>query len=214
MSAFKKWLHQHDGGKRFPESKGKQIENDKWFPFILDYFNQGAKTITINLKGISMRPFLESDRDRALLAPIGEVKVGDPVLAENYPGHFVLHRIIKLDGAWYEVDSTWDDSMRSTEGVYDQDVIEALMNPSFREKMGHYMFLISTEHMTHYEPNAEEFTYYSNAGWYIPFYEGMSSVHIRDSNHNGKAATGIGQIAMNSVIDTAPVADYDYGVYY
>ncbi|MBQ6360545.1 MAG: hypothetical protein IJJ25_05320 [Lachnospiraceae bacterium] len=122
--------------------------------------------------------------------------------------------IIKLDGAWYEVDSTWDDSMRSTEGVYDQDVIEALMNPSFREKMGHYMFLISTEHMTHYEPNAEEFTYYSNAGWYIPFYEGMSSVHIRDSNHNGKAATGIGQIAMNSVIDTAPVADYDYGVYY
>lgn len=98
MSAFKKWLHQHDGGKRFPESKGKQIENDKWFPFILDYFNQGAKTITINLKGISMRPFLESDRDRALLAPIGEVKVGDPVLAENYPGHFVLHRIVKLDG--------------------------------------------------------------------------------------------------------------------
>ena len=122
--------------------------------------------------------------------------------------------IIKLDGAWYEVDSTWDDSMRSTEGVYDQDVIDAMMDPSFREKIGHYMFLISTEHITHYEPNAEEFTYYSNAGWYIPFYEGMSSVHIRDSNHNGKTAIGLGEIAMNSVIDTAPIADYDYGVYY
>ena len=95
--SFKRWLHRHDGSKHFVPSKGKQIENDKWFPFILEYFKQGTKTITINLKGISMRPFLESDRDKALLAPIGEVKVGDPVLAENYPGHFVLHRIVKLE---------------------------------------------------------------------------------------------------------------------
>ena len=119
--------------------------------------------------------------------------------------------IIKLDGAWYEVDSTWDDTMQSTEGVYDQDVIEALLNPSFREKMSHYMFLISTAHMNHYEPNAEEFTYYSNAGWYIPFYQGMYSVHIRDSNKNGTNQMGLGEIAMNSVIDTAPIAEYDYG---
>ena len=96
--SFKKWLHSHDGGRHFVPSKGKQIENDKWFPFILEYFNQGAKTITINLKGISIRPFLESDRDKAILAPIGKVKVGDPVLAENYPGHFVLHRIVKIEG--------------------------------------------------------------------------------------------------------------------
>ena len=96
--SFKNWLHRHDGGKRFVPSKGKQIENDKWFPFILEYFNQGTKTITINLKGISMRPFLESDRDKALLAPVGKVKVGDPILAEIDPGHFVLHRIVRLEG--------------------------------------------------------------------------------------------------------------------
>ena len=92
--SFKKWLHNHDGGRHFVPSKGKQIENDKWFPFILEYFNQGAKTITINLKGISMRPFLESDRDKAILAPIGKVKVGDPVLAENFPGHFVQQQYL------------------------------------------------------------------------------------------------------------------------
>ena len=96
--SFKNWLHRHDGGKRFVPSKGKQIENDKWFPFILEYFNQGTKTITINLKGISMRPFLESDRDKALLAPVGKVKVSDPILAEIDPGHFVLHRIVRLEG--------------------------------------------------------------------------------------------------------------------
>ena len=98
LKRFKNWLHRYDGGQRLVAGKGKQMENDKWFPFILEYFNQGAKTLTINLKGRSMRPFLESDRDKALLAPIGEVKVGDPVLAENFPGHFVLHRIVKLEG--------------------------------------------------------------------------------------------------------------------
>lgn len=97
-SGFKGWLHRHDGGKRFVARDGKKMENDLWFPFILEYFKQGTKTITINLKGISMRPFLESDRDKAMLAPIGKARVGDPVLAEIYPGHFVLHRIVKIQG--------------------------------------------------------------------------------------------------------------------
>ena len=56
------------------------------------------KTVTIPLKGISMRPFLENNRDAALLTLPGEVKVWDPVLAEIEPGHFVLHRIRKIDG--------------------------------------------------------------------------------------------------------------------
>ena len=45
-----------------------------------------------------MRPFLEDGRDKALLTKPSNPKVGDPVLAETSPAHFVLHRIIKIDG--------------------------------------------------------------------------------------------------------------------
>ena len=45
-----------------------------------------------------MRPFLEHLRDRVKLAPWQELHVGDAILAEIAPGHFVLHRIINIDG--------------------------------------------------------------------------------------------------------------------
>lgn len=45
-----------------------------------------------------MRPFLEDNRDKALLIKPSTINVGDPVLCEIAPLHFVLHRIIKIDG--------------------------------------------------------------------------------------------------------------------
>ena len=45
-----------------------------------------------------MRPFLENDRDKALLVKPSSIKVGDPVLAEVNPLHFVLHRIDSIEG--------------------------------------------------------------------------------------------------------------------
>lgn len=45
-----------------------------------------------------MRPFLEDNRDRALLRKPQNPKIGDPVLAEIAPKHFVLHRIISMKG--------------------------------------------------------------------------------------------------------------------
>ena len=55
-------------------------------------------SVTIRLRGYSMRPFLENDRDKALLRKAGDIKVGDPVLAEIAKGKYVLHRIVKIDG--------------------------------------------------------------------------------------------------------------------
>lgn len=98
-SKFKKWLHQYDGGDRTTTLKGQniQFENAVFFPLIIEEINKGH-TATINLRGRSMRPFLESDRDKALLSQPVNLKVGDPVLAEIEPGHYVLHRIWKIDG--------------------------------------------------------------------------------------------------------------------
>lgn len=73
------------------------FSNAELLPEIVRLLNEGH-TVTLNLKGFSMRPFLENDRDKALLVKANNPKEGDPVLAETNPGHYVLHRIIKIDG--------------------------------------------------------------------------------------------------------------------
>ena len=55
-------------------------------------------TATISVKGYSMRPFLEHERDRVMLDAPKDLKVGDAVLAEISKDHYVLHRIIDIDG--------------------------------------------------------------------------------------------------------------------
>lgn len=55
-------------------------------------------SVTLPLRGISMRPFLEDGRDKALLKQANHYLVGDAVLAEIAPHKYVLHRIIKAEG--------------------------------------------------------------------------------------------------------------------
>lgn len=74
-----------------------QFSNAEFLPKVVELINEGH-TVTLRLRGFSMRPFLEDNRDKALLTKPVSPKVGDPVLAEIAPGHFVLHRIIKING--------------------------------------------------------------------------------------------------------------------
>lgn len=73
------------------------MPNAMLLPEIVKLLDEGH-TVTLRLRGFSMRPFLEDGRDKALLIKADNPKVGDPVLAEVDPKHFVLHRIIKIDG--------------------------------------------------------------------------------------------------------------------
>ena len=61
---------------------------------------QEVPTVTLPLRGRSMRPFLEDGRDKALLKAIGDrpPQTGEAVLAEVMPGVFVLHRIVDISG--------------------------------------------------------------------------------------------------------------------
>ena len=74
--------------------------NDVFIPFVLEELKQVPdKTAVINLRGNSMRPFLKNERDKAVLVlPKGPCQKGDAVLAEVSPKHFVLHRIVNIDG--------------------------------------------------------------------------------------------------------------------
>ena len=74
-----------------------QLDNAAFLPHVAALINEGH-TITLPLRGRSMRPFLEDGRDKALLAAPTDIAMGDAVLAEIRPGHYVLHRIIGING--------------------------------------------------------------------------------------------------------------------
>ena len=59
--------------------------------------NEGH-TATINVKGFSMRPFLENNRDKVMLKACADPQVGTAVLAEIAPQKYVLHRVISKRG--------------------------------------------------------------------------------------------------------------------
>lgn len=90
--------------------------------------------------------------------------------------------VVEMDGSWYEVDCTWDDSGSQLDdlvpGTQDHTYIsEALSDPVFRERLDHFMFLISTDRIRHFVPG-EEYTYTTKDQMYL--YQMVSeSVHIR-----------------------------------
>lgn len=76
--------------------KELQFTNADFLPEVVKLVEEGH-TCTIQLRGFSMRPFLEDNRDKALLAKPKVLRVGDPVLAEVRKDFYVLHRIIDID---------------------------------------------------------------------------------------------------------------------
>lgn len=74
-----------------------QFPNAEFLPKVVEMLNEGH-TVTLRLRGFSMRPFLEDNRDKALLTKPVNPQINVPVLAEISPGHFVLHRIIDIQG--------------------------------------------------------------------------------------------------------------------
>lgn len=73
------------------------MANEVFLPQVVALLQEGH-TATLPLRGRSMRPFLEDGRDKALLQIVDTYREGDAVLAEISQGHFVLHRIIKIEG--------------------------------------------------------------------------------------------------------------------
>lgn len=78
-------------------------------------------TATINVKGYSMRPFLEHCRDKVRLAPASELRVGDAVLAEISKDVYVLHRVFSIDGDC--VTLMGDGNLKGTERCRKENVV-------------------------------------------------------------------------------------------
>ena len=74
-----------------------ELPNDKFLKEVRTLIAAGHD-VTLRVRGVSMRPFLEDRRDQIVLTQPGVVKVGDAVLAEISPGKYVYHRIISIEG--------------------------------------------------------------------------------------------------------------------
>ena len=75
------------------------LPNEELLPFLIGELEQTpGKTVTLPLRGNSMRPFLKDGRDKALLTLPTNPQVGDAVLARIGHSRYVLHRIVDIDG--------------------------------------------------------------------------------------------------------------------
>jgi hypothetical protein len=72
------------------------VENNVFLPQVVQLIEEGHKA-TIIARGNSMRPFIEDGRDKLVFGKVDRLVVGDVVLAEVSEGHFVCHRIEKLE---------------------------------------------------------------------------------------------------------------------
>ena len=82
-----------------------KIENEILIPEIARLLNEG-KQVRFTPSGVSMRPFIEGDKDSVILAKLNQApRVGDIVLAqvETLCGKssYVLHRLIRIEGDRY-----------------------------------------------------------------------------------------------------------------
>lgn len=78
-------------------AKTLEVPNAILLGSVRDALHEGHNCI-INVRGWSMRPFLYDRRDSVLLAPVSKLHIGDAVLAEDNPDHYILHRIIDIQG--------------------------------------------------------------------------------------------------------------------
>lgn len=98
------------------------ISTKVYFDAVKKDLGQG-RSVIIPLKGVSMRPFVENLRDKALLVavPPETLRVGDAVLAEIAPDRYVLHRIIRREGD--RLTLMGDGNVRGTECCRAVDVV-------------------------------------------------------------------------------------------
>ena len=87
--------------------------------------------------------------------------------------------LVELSGEWYEVDATWDD-ISAEEGFdeeeeYSEIAEEAMNSEWYIDKLTHFMFNITTDEITYFEPD-EDYRYTNERGW-VSFLG--DSVHIR-----------------------------------
>lgn len=94
---LRRFFRKSSGSKTSKNISTIQMANAQLLPHVVQLLSEGH-TVTLPLRGNSMRPFLRDGRDKALLERLdGKPEVGDAVLAEVKPKIYMLHRIVAID---------------------------------------------------------------------------------------------------------------------
>ena len=76
-----------------------KVANDILIPELARLIGEG-KEVRFTPSGVSMRPFIEGDKESVILAPVQTPRVGDILLAQvtnTQSPIYVLHRLIRID---------------------------------------------------------------------------------------------------------------------
>ena len=117
LTPFRKRYQKHNG--TVSSQPRHELPNDAWLGEVSQMLSEG-KPYPIYVKGYSMRPFIEHTRDRVFLEKRDGYNVGDAVLAQIEPGHYVLHRIIGKEGDSLTLQG--DGNVKGVEHCKEQDV--------------------------------------------------------------------------------------------
>ena len=117
--------------------------------------------------------------------------------------------MVNINDVWYETDSTWDDAgtveaqLDPSEDSYEY-FMTAVKDPEYRNRIQHFLFLVSSDNMEHFVPEGDEYYYYFDNGGYLSV--------IGESYHERLGADGLtGKTdPYGGVICLAPRADFDY----
>ena len=105
------------------------VENNIFLPQVVQLIEEGHKA-TIIARGNSMRPFIEDSRDKLVFGKVDSLSVGDVILAEVTEGHFVCHRIEKMENGM--VTMRGDGNVEGTE-VFPEENVRAKLVQVFRK---------------------------------------------------------------------------------
>lgn len=101
-----------------------RIENDILIPELARLLATG-KVVRFTPSGVSMRPFIEGDRDSVILEPVATPRIGDVILAqvETLCGRqtYVLHRLVRIEGEKYILQG--DGNLSGEETCFRADII-------------------------------------------------------------------------------------------
>ncbi len=118
MTPWRKRKAKRDGV--IDNTERKEYANDVLLALVGKKIAEGHDA-TIIVKGYSMRPFLEHERDKVILTQVTKpLQVADAILAEITPGHYVLHRIIDIQGN--HITMMGDGNLRGVEHCTTSDV--------------------------------------------------------------------------------------------
>lgn len=105
------------------ETREIKVNNHVFMQEIRRMFNEkGKNSVTFVVRGYSMRPFIEHERDKVILSPPRTPKLGDVVLAEIADKRYALHRVIKIEGDTYTMQGDGNPT-RMTETFTEEKII-------------------------------------------------------------------------------------------